>query len=396
MAGYNLQVGFDEDPDLEALFPRIVSMETLIPDSHEFLFQFLDYKLSIPEEAMHAYLACLDNVSEPDRQLRQSAFAELQQIHPYFRLSSTNTAAFLNRIFAGYIKTRFSELPDDQQKVLFQKICVTEYSFPINPEYYFDFSIGAGCPFILDYLFNLQRVIRIRVFLTIDDTNPELASLSRERRSALYGFVSSPYDSSLSIELEFSTLFSNKLKKKEIRWDFAHKDYYGELYRDLDALVSFDPSGSIPSTVQQALNAAKDVDGSDIITYKLRDFSNLLELEVHRLLLSGARVRRCKNCNNYFIIERENQEYCGCIAPDATQPCAEIGQQKENKRKEKNLGKKPEEIYHNAYNAHQNKVRRGTLSEETFRQWVDEAKKKTQLVKEGKMDILDFVEWVKI
>lgn len=246
MAVNYLQIGFSTDTVLNDAFPVVVEMEKLIPETHEFLFQFLDYDLSKVENHFAEYLSCVDSGQKPNKKLLSITVSLLAEMHPYFRLCRENATDLLNRIIAGYIVSRRSELDVAEQKKLFLSLCVTNQGLFMNPDDIFERKIDVGEQRTLDYIYRLQSHLRRWVFLTLDNTNPALAKLSSKRRSALYSHIAACDENSpvLSVEVSFSTRPTERMRKKRAYWDFAQEDHYGQLYRDLDVL-HWDPEAKL-------------------------------------------------------------------------------------------------------------------------------------------------------
>ena len=54
-----LEVGLFTHTELDTLHSAIIEMEKLIPDSHDFLMDFMDFDLSKAEHLMADYLSCI-------------------------------------------------------------------------------------------------------------------------------------------------------------------------------------------------------------------------------------------------------------------------------------------------------------------------------------------------
>lgn len=392
MAVNYLQIGFSTDTVLNDAFPVVVGMKKLIPETHEFLFRFLDYDLSKVENPFAEYLSCADNGQKPNKKLLSIAESHLTEMHPYFRLCRENAADLLNRIIAGYIVSRRSELDVAEQKKRFLSLCVTNQGLLMNPDDSFERKIDVGEQRALDYLYRLQSHMRRWVFLTLDNTNPTLAKLSSKRRSALYSHIAAYDENSpvLSVNVSFSTHPTERMRKKCAYWDFAQEDHYGQLNRDLD-ILHWNPEAKLPKSIQEIVDATKNMDDCDNITYDIRDFSNLLEFEIHRMVIDGLRVRRCKGCRRYFLPLKDSQEYCyqpSIRSSSARCPAISSDSTDENKEAKRLLRR--------AAQTHSERVRRGTVSKPDYVSWKSEADEKLKLVCAGKLSLQDYREWLKI
>ena len=397
MAIKYLEFGLEQDFDFGNITPTSVRMEKLIPENHEFLMQFIDFDISRAEKPLAEYLTCLDTGKDPKKQLLLAAMAELQQMHPYFLFCRENAAWLLNRIFAGQIQRRFPDMDISAQKSLFLNICVSDYSIYTDPDHIFDYAIKAGKKYVLERLYDLQTEIRTWVFLTLDNTNPALAALSSKKRNALYSHISNKENEHalLHTEVEYSMRQSERIRKESAKWIFGEEDFYENVYKGLDTLLK-KPDSALSSGIQAIIDAAADTEEDcDIITFKIEDFSNLLELEVFQMTQSEIRMKRCKNCGKYFIIEKSNQEYCSRLSPGSTKLCTEIGRIRV-------YGKKitgdtsAAGLYRKAYKTHYARFTRGQMSESDLERWKIEAQEKRDLAKDGKMDLFEYEEWLKL
>lgn len=392
MAVNYLQIGFSTDTVLNDAFPVVVEMEKLIPETHEFLFQFLDYDLSKVENDFSEYLSCVDSGQKPNKKLLSLTVSHLAEMHPYFRLCRENATDLLNRIIAGYIISRRSELNVAEQKKLFLSLCIMNQGLFMNPDDIFERKIDVGEQRALDYLYRLQSHLSRWVFLTLDNTNPALAKLSSKRRSALYSHIAAYGENRpvLSVEVSFSTRPTERMRKKDVYWDFAQKDHYGQLYRDLDVL-HWDPEAKLPKSIQEIVDVTKNADDCDIITYDIRDFSNLLELEIHRMVIDGLRVKRCKGCRRYFLPLKDSQEYCyqPSIRSSSERCPASSGDSTDENKEAKRLLRR-------ASQTHSERVRRGTMSKPDYVSWKAEADEKLKLVCVGELSLQDYREWLRI
>ena len=75
------------------------------------------------------------------------------------------------------------------------------------------------------------------------------------------------------------------------------------------------PEANLPKSLTDLIKLTKGNEDCDVITYQIRDFTCLLEYEIHRMVLDGIHVKRCRNCHRYFIPERSNIEYCSRVLP---------------------------------------------------------------------------------
>ena len=397
-----LQIGLEEDPVAGGAGPLSLRFEQLIPENHEFLMNFIDYDLSHVELPLEEYLACLDTGRDARKQLLVSAVTELQKMHPYFMVCRENAAKLLNQCFADHVRIRFPSLGEQEQKALFLKVAVTDYSFYAAPDRFFTPYLLSDGEHILDRLYTLQEGLRKWIFLTIDNTSPALAALSAKERSVLYAHIACRDMDfpQLHLRTEYSTRSTPRMLKRLPPWDFGQgedagadaiplKEHYNLLGQELDALMQ-DPAGEIPPLMQDVIDAAAgNSEDCDVITYYIRSFANLLELEVYQMVHADLRMKRCKNCGRYFIVDKSNQEYCQRLAPGSAKPCTEVGRARVYGRKiTRDIT--PTGLYRKAYKTHYARVARGQMSREAFEKWKTEALEMRDRVNTGRMELSDF------
>lgn len=439
MATTQLSIGWYWDPDLREYFQHVADLHSLIPDSHEYLFQFIDFDLYRIETPLAQYLSCLDVHNDdgsdpvPDRKVLRLAVTALQEMHPYFKGSPVKTAYMLNRIFAGYILRHFSNLSESRQKDLFRRVALTKFSDYADPELCFEHSISVGSERVLDCLFTLQKKLRRWIFVTLDDSNKDLASLSTKRRSALYSIIvpsdGDGDDPILKIQANFAQRHSEKMTKKLRKWESdlvfdildldEDDDLDDNLDNDLDGDAEpngksrngkvdmiakitqcidelyFNPSASIPGAIKEAIQLTSDVDDYDVITYEISDFSELLDLEVYRMIAEGLRIKRCGNCNKYFIPKTPEEEGCNRIPDGSARTCAQILKTKKKEKPVEEIPEKtPQELYRTAYKKQSARVRKGAISQESFDQWKKEGLAKKALVEAGQLSYEEYMQWL--
>lgn len=428
MAAVKLYIGMYWDPDLRDYFQHCVNLQYLIPDNHDYLFQFIDFDLYQAETPLAQYLSCLNDDSceslvKPDKKFLRSAGIALQKMHPYFKTSPVNTAYMLNRIFAGYILRHFPDLDEARQMDMFRKVSLKKYDDYADPDQCFEHSIFVGSERVLDCLFTLQQKLRRWIFVTLDDGNSFLASFSTKRRSALYSIIMPSYgegdDPLLKIQAHFAQKPSQKMAEKIRKWerellvdifsdldDDAHADKKNssgkvdmieKIAQSIDELY-INPDASVPGAVKEAIRLTSDVDDYDVITYDIENFSDLLELEVYRMITEGLHIRRCVNCHQYFIPISPDQKGCKRIIVGSTMTCEEIvksKQKEKSKAKAPTHSKSPQEMYRTTYKTLSAKVKKGSMTQEAFNQWKREGLAKKALVDIGQLDIEEFGQWLK-
>lgn len=130
-----------------------------------------------------------------------------------------------------------------------------------------------------------------------------------------------------------------------------------------------------------------------LIRYEIRSVYNMLSFEFSKMLEYGVRVKRCKNCGQYFILKGNyNAVYCDRIPAGESKTCQVIAAYGNYG------GKLKDDPAWRAYNKHYKRyfarVNVGTVSEDAFRKWKYEAVLKRDQCVAGEMSVPEFTEWL--
>lgn len=448
MAECYLQFGINETAFPGDMIPNILPMHFLIPDTHEHLFRFMDYDLYGLEEPLKEYLSILNGASDTRNPLLlRSIFRTLRDMHPFFSLCSENIQSFLNSTIADYIRYHFPEMDVATKREMFSKVAIKHFSVDKDPEEMFPEDEQGSTDSvderrILEGLFMLQDRIRRLVFITLDDTNENLAALPTSRRTALYSLAYSPY-SLAHISADFAIAPSDKMRAKIVDLDFddlgpleakegekennqnskkPKKSALEKLQSSLDELY-WNPNAAISPAIREALLATTDVVDPTEITYDIVSLDNLLEFEVYRMITADTHIRRCAKCHKYFVPREKEQVLCAACsgagqnmesndnqswavsdstatvfsdADTASAAPAPKKSSKGHKRTKTPLSKSPSYAsYRTRYKTLSARVKAGTYTADDLERWRQIAVAKLQLVIDGKLDATEYDDWLK-
>ena len=432
-----IEIGLDPNDENQLFWtPISVGMEKVISADHIFLFDFISYDFSDAENMLGKYLLCRDDDIEPDRGLLKKVISEIQSSHPYFSAVPSNAAWLLNRIIAGYILQR-KDMNVPEMRRMFSRVCVADYSpFTVTDEM-FNEHINPENGHVLGYIMSLQKRLKRWLFMVIDDTNPDLAKYSVERRAMLYSYF---YGGSniLTIKTEIRPALSDRMSRASIQYEFddldpdedtdtkskkgkrgqegrtekSAADLLGEAYSDLDRLMDFTPEADLPKSVklmldgvgltkaeQEAMKAqgrdigSKESEESGEIVYIMDDFPDLLDFEVYGMINAGSKIRRCKNCGRFFVPVREKDEFCNRPIPGTGKTCYDKGLRHVFESLTE-LKKFLDDEYNKASKRHDSAVSRGTETREFMLAWRKDALRRKKLVLEGAIDPYEYKAWL--
>ena len=367
--------------------------EEIVPETHEYLFNALDADLSRLEAYAQNYLSCLDNGADPDKVIMQRIREELSSLHPFYRACPANATATINKAFASYIKRKYPESAEAQEAAM-TKVLETKYLYQGDVAFWLDDAVILPTEQVFAELFLVQENILRWVFTVLDNSNPDLAKLSNAQRNALYGIVyGDAYTPLLETTVQKNTAYPYNYRLLGINMDFDEQ-YEQDVKNALQQMQK--TPGTTPDCIKELLHDASVMNGEDfeIHTYVLDTLEDLLKYEVYGMIQAEKRIKRCKNCGRYFVVDKSNMEYCDRIAAGETKPCSEIGKSRTYEQKIAKGGTAMA-LYRKAYKTHFARIRSGTMTREQFDAWKDEATAKRLEVESGILDMDEYATWLK-
>jgi hypothetical protein len=127
--------------------------------------------------------------------------------------------------------------------------------------------------------------------------------------------------------------------------------------------------------------------------YEVDTFDQLIQLEVRLMIDETSIVKRCKNCNRYFLTDKMTIDYCSRIAEGETKPCIAVGP----KNAYSKLLKEDAALkaYNRTYKTIYARLRRGSISESEFAAWRDEARRRLEDTRSGACSYDDYEVWLR-
>ena len=364
----------------------------MVPKTHEYLFSFLDADLDRLEAYAQAYLECLDGDREADQGALQRIFEELFALHPFFRTCPANAAALMNHFFASYIVSRW---PEDEalQLAAMKKVYVDRHLEGADIAEWLDTAVRDDNTRIFETLYQLQERMREWVFIALDNSNAALAKLTGAQRNAMYCLLyGGQYTPILETTVEKNMRLPHGLRQMSARLDFED-GFHDSILQGLEQMRK-DPAVT-PDHVMELIQAvAETAEDSECHTYLIAQLEDLLSYEIYGMTQTDMRIKRCKNCGRYFIVDKGNVEYCDRIAAGETKPCNEIGKVRTYEQKIAKGGSAMA-LYRKAYKTHFARIRTGAMTKEEFDVWKGEATVKRLLVESGDMSLDEYAVWLK-
>jgi len=127
--------------------------------------------------------------------------------------------------------------------------------------------------------------------------------------------------------------------------------------------------------------------------HEITTAERLIIFELLTLITSGAFIKKCKYCGNYFVPQgRSDTVFCDRIARGELKPCSMIGSLKLHKAAK--ADNPIHEVHLKAYRRMNSKARTRRISQSVFLAWSDEARAKRDACLNGELPFEDFTTWL--
>ena len=241
-----------------------------------------------------------------------------------------------------------------------------------------------------------QREIANMLYFILDLDAENIHGLSLQQRAFLYSNIF-PTSTSVSQELSLKEpirFYLNVDQSKE--YDETNKRYgiFSPIYslRNVNIVQQGIPT-AFQNQLASAIEFCRGIESSDIYeTYNIDRLEQLLFLEVLRMIQSGERIRKCKNCEKYFTVNNCRAVYCKRKGKSG-KTCSEVGPNRAYKKKISEDDARA--LYDRAYNTHYARTKNKNMTQNKFYEWDKTAKSKLEQVRSGELDLETFKAWLK-
>jgi hypothetical protein len=125
----------------------------------------------------------------------------------------------------------------------------------------------------------------------------------------------------------------------------------------------------------------------------IRSIDNLMSYELYHTLKSNMLIRRCKHCDEFFIVRgRIDTEYCDRVKSGESKPCSIIGAARSY------WGSKEGDViytaFQKAYKRNHSRQRVGKITQSQFYEWSEEARRKRGECETGQLSLDEFNAWL--
>jgi hypothetical protein len=129
------------------------------------------------------------------------------------------------------------------------------------------------------------------------------------------------------------------------------------------------------------------------LLFEIGSVKDLLRFEFIKMIEHDIFIKKCKNCERFFIPRRRiDTEYCDRIWGAGPRKCSEIGA---TLRYEKKVSENPIlDAHKKAYRRFNSRARTGKMTNAEFLQWAEAAAQKRDDCLAGNLPLDDFVSWL--
>lgn len=248
----------------------------------------------------------------------------------------------------------------------------------------------------------IQELAKLWLFWLLDASAPYINTLTISQRMWLYGDIFTRIDEQPELRITKQISFKNPHRSSHTS-NYKRLEYINGVdhqFTLLGDLFNFhcDQTNIHPEalkTLIDTIGVAKERSSEEIYEeYEIEDLYQLIFLEVYQMILNNTLIKKCRHCNNYFVITNMNVEYCDRIATGEDKPCSAIGSKRAFQKKlEEDY---PLKIYNRAYKTHYARVKNGRMTQAQFSSWCIEAKEKLTQARGGILSTPNFEQWLKI
>lgn len=281
------------------------------------------------------------------------------------------------------------------------KILVDEVGYNVNEiEETFVYNVPSKMPNGFCEELEIQKNIHNMLYFLLDMSVQNMDELTVSQRIWIYSNLFSGLSDmcvNRKLLLCLTPLPSENNQQTDLyKDDLRDKNKLNNIFCPLKNYYLSDTANSAVSIdiMDDAIEYAKTINESQIYeVYEISDLQELLTLEVLFMIRSGLAIKKCEICGKYFVPKTKRNKYCERI-DGSGKNCYAIAKKEKNKQR---LEKDPAlKLYNTAYKTRYAQFKHETINTKAFNAWQYNARQKLDFVREGKLDISEFQEWLKI
>ena len=406
---------------------------------HEFLFQYLNKDLSLPTKLLKNFMSKAMNLSTFELTGKYATqkdvdkiYDALINIHPFYKYDRIegNQDTLFNAIgfyfntllYEKFLNgTKIEECDEEWYEERFNALikCLELEEKDNHYEEFYEFysdaisSEGDEMELLRTTVtkgFNIemrtQKYFKQMLFWIVDLTSILLNKLSTSQREWYFGifFGKALYRTSemqVTKRLTLNIKYYDKDKivdpktATELNQQRDSFDGIYELFNNQYTLTQADEKilDAYASVISQKIPRDEFLTKENE-EYEIISLRQLLFLQVKKMIERNQKIRRCRNCNMYFVVTNLNQRYCDRIG-DGGLSCTEVGPARSFQKKKENDPALA--LYSKAKNTRRMRVinKIPGWDKNTLAKWKDEARAKLELVRAGELNINDYEKWLK-
>lgn len=268
--------------------------------------------------------------------------------------------------------------------------------------------VPSGIPTGFSEEFQTQASIKKMLYFLLDTQAQGLENLSIPQRIWLYGNTFRNPKNLSEISVTKKLLFSSPPAYLKVDFDKNKDAAYQNEHLECSAKINdiFYPfytyetlnitDTDIPENMRDSINSAiqyaKTIDTSKVYEeYEINCLQELLSLEIMAMLQSETLIKKCENCNRYFVRNDKKKKYCDRISESGA-TCYIIAKKKRFQQKIEN--DPAFKLYNTAYKTHFAQYKRGNMTKTEFNSWQYEAQTKLNQVRLGELNIATFQKYL--
>ena len=258
-------------------------------------------------------------------------------------------------------------------------------------------NVSQGRPEVFGEEIRTQQTIRDMLFFILDIGAPNMDSLKKSQRMWLYANMVPKSFSGISVKGQLSfrpnpRFHAGDDRTQEIENSTKIEDAFATL-KSLDSQTITRMDEETKCCFQRAIEMAKGIQEMPLYEeYAIDTLRQLLYLEIISMIQKDTIIRKCRNCNRYFVAKNQKVAYCDRM-DNSGKRCSSVGSQRSFQKK---MAEDEElKIYTRAYKTHFARVRKGIMNDDDLTAWREEAKAKLERVRAGTLEIDTFQKWLK-
>lgn len=242
--------------------------------------------------------------------------------------------------------------------------------------------------YLKTYILEIEEIIKLVDIYSNTDNNSIYNDLTENEKLFLFNVVENPSNNFLypisKVETKIK-LDNNYINILKFQREYLQKNHSNDKEKNRKILLDY----------------IKNNDIQIFSTYRINTIQELLNISFIEILKNKVTIKKCKNCNKFFITEnRTDEKYCNRISPqNPSKTCKEYGAKKTYREEIKSIPIKHEhnktsQFYRMRINRSKN-ANEKMKYKKAFDNYKEVYHHKKEQYNSGKLQEKDFVNWIK-